>query len=190
MCRPGRAVLGSFSNLGILFVLSFYHFERSCSAFVASFSSPLDALAVSPPFGTVSGADTLLITQAYIFWRSLLLLEPSTLFSFARARITRLFSGLPFGRLGVYCILHTLAVLLAGLGCQFRALLYLSQFNPCGEVCTAHRGESVTLNSLNSNFEHHLECDSDFLSLLNLFCSHCQNGQSVVAYIGFNDNEF
>ena len=58
------------------------------------------------------------------------------------------------------------------------------------EMCTAHRGESVTLNSLNSNFEHHLECDSDFLSLLNLFCSHCQNGQSVVAYIGFNDNEF
>jgi hypothetical protein len=88
VCRPGRAVLGSFSNLGILFVLSFYHFERSCSAFVASFSSPLDALAVSPPFGTVSGADTLLTTQAYIFWRSLLLLEPSTLFSFARARIT------------------------------------------------------------------------------------------------------
>ena len=190
MCRPGRAVLGSFSNLGILFVLSFYHFERSCSAFVASFSSPLDALAVSPPFGTVSGADTLLTTQTYIFWRSLLLLEPSTLFSFARARITRLFSGLPFGRLGVYCILHTLAVLWAGLGCQFRALLYLSQFNPCGEVCTAHRGESVTLNSLNSNFEHHFECDSDFLSLLNLFCSHCQNGQSVVAYIGSNDNEF
>ena len=210
MCRPGRAVLGSFSNLGILFVLSFYHFERSCPAFVASFSSPLDALAVSPPFGTVSGADTLLTTQAYIFWRSLLLLEPSTLFSFARARITRLFSGLPFGRLGVYCILHTLAVLWAGLGCQFRALLYFSQFNPCGEVCTAHRGESVTLNSLNpcgevctahrgesvtlnslnSNVEHHLECDSDFLSLLNLFCSHCQNGQSVVAYIGFNDNEF
>ena len=143
MCRPGRAVLGSLSNLGILFVLSFYHFERSCSAFVASFSSPLDALAVSPPFGTVSGADTLLTTQAYIFWRSLLLLEPSTLFSFARARITRLFSGLPFGRLGVYCILHTLAVLWAGLGCQFRALLYFSQFNPCGEVCTAHRGESV-----------------------------------------------
>ena len=95
MCRPGRAVLGSFSNLGILFVLSFYHFERSCSAFVASFSSPLDALAVSPPFGTVSVADTLLTTQAYIFWRSLLLLEPSTLFSFARARITRLFPTCP-----------------------------------------------------------------------------------------------
>ena len=66
----------------------------------------------------------------------------------------------------------------------------LNSLNPCGEVCTAHRGESVTLNSLNSNFEHHLECDSDFLSLLNLFCSHCQNGQSVVAYIGFNHNEF
>ena len=190
LCADPGGLCSGPSQIWGFFILSFYHFERSCSAFVASFSSPLDALAVSPPFGTVSGADTLLTTQVYIFWRSLLLLEPSTLFSFARARITRLFSGLPFGRLGVYCILHTLAVLWAGLGCQFRALLYFSQFNPCGEVCTAHRGESVTLNSLNSNFEHHLECDSDFLSLLNLFCSHCQNGQSVVAYIGFHDNEF
>ena len=68
---PGGPCSGP-SNLGIIFVLSIYHVEHSCSAFVASFSSPLDALAVSSPFGSVSGADTLLTTQAYIFWRSLL----------------------------------------------------------------------------------------------------------------------
>jgi hypothetical protein len=65
------------------------------------------------------------------------LLEPSTLFYFSWDRITRSFSCLPFGRPRVYCILHTLAVFWAGFGCQFRALLYLSQFNPCGEVSTA-----------------------------------------------------
>jgi len=52
------------------------------------------------------------------------LLEPSIIFSFSGC-ITRLVSHLPFGRLGVYCILHTPAVSWAGLGCQLRALLYL-----------------------------------------------------------------
>jgi len=53
------------------------------------------------------------------------LLEPSTLFSFSGC-ITRLVSHLPFGRLGVHCILDTPAVSWAGLGCPFRVLLYLS----------------------------------------------------------------
>jgi hypothetical protein len=89
------------------------------------------------------------------------LLEPSTLFSFSGC-ITRLVSHLPFGRLGVYCIFDTPAISWAGLGCPFWALLYLSKFNPCGEVycsswgnCGSFTVTSVTLNTLNSIFEHH-----------------------------------
>jgi hypothetical protein len=127
LCSDPDGLCSGPSNLGIILLLSIYHFEHSCSAFVASFSSPLAALAGSSPFASVSGADTLLTTQTYRFWCSLFndLLEPSTLFSFSGC-ITRLVSHLPFGRLGVYCILDTPAVSWSGLGCPFRVLLYLS----------------------------------------------------------------
>ncbi len=135
---PGGLCSGP-SNLGIIFVLSIYHFELSCSAFLASFSSPLDALAVSSPFGTVSDtvSHSLIFSVVHYY-----LLEPCTLFSFSDS-FTRLIPCLTFGRLGVYCILHTLAVSWEGLGYQFRALLYLYPFNPCGEVCCASSGNCV-----------------------------------------------
>jgi hypothetical protein len=117
------------SNLGIIFVLSISHVEQSCSAFVASFSSPLDALAVSSPFGSVSGTDTLLTTHVYIFCRSFFIFLNHLLYS--RSRV----SGVNF----YFCI--------------------FPQFNPCGEVCCSSWGNcdlftltSVTLNTLNSSF--------------------------------------
>jgi hypothetical protein len=54
LCADPVGLCSGPSNLGIIFVLSIYHFERSCPAFVVSFSSPLDTLAevaVSSPFG-------------------------------------------------------------------------------------------------------------------------------------------
>ena len=107
------------------------------------FSSSLDTLAESSPFGTFPDTDTLLTKYSYISGCSLPSLEPSTQFSFCWTRITRSFYCLPFGKLGVYCILHTLAVLWTGLGYQFRAFLYLSLFNPCGEVYTTHPRQIV-----------------------------------------------
>ena len=121
-------------------------------------SSSLDALAGSSPFGLFLSPIHCLLHRL-IFFGVNYLLEPSALFYFSWTRITRSFSCLPFGRPGVYCIFYTLTVFWAGCGCQFRALLYLSQFNPCGYVycssstnCGLFTVTSVTFNSI---FEHH-----------------------------------
>ncbi len=132
LCADPDGLCSGPSNLGIIFVLSIYHFEHSCSAFVASFSSPLDALAVSSPFGSVSDVDTLITTQAYIFWRSLL--SSWTIYSILVLGLYHSISHLSFGRLGVYCFLHTPAVSWTG-----------------GSFTVT----SVTLHTLNSFFEHH-----------------------------------
>jgi hypothetical protein len=49
--------------------------------------------------------------------------------------------------------------------------------------CSFFTVTSVTLNTLNSIFEHHLECDSDFLSLLNLCCSG-RSGPDLLLFYG------
>ena len=53
------------------FLLSICHLKHSCSSLSRHFSSSLDTLAGSSPFGTFSDVDILLTTQDYIFWRSL-----------------------------------------------------------------------------------------------------------------------
>ena len=130
---------------GIFVYCQFIILNVLAQHFSLHFSSSLDTLAGSSPFGTFSDADTFLTKQTYIFGRSLPSLEPSTQFSFSWVHITPSFSCLTFGKLGVYCILHTLAVWWSGLGYQFRVFLYLS-------ICGLFSVTSVTLHSI---FEHH-----------------------------------
>jgi hypothetical protein len=126
------------------------------------------------------------------FLTLLLIFLNHLLYSRVRALFTRLIPWLPSRKLGVYCILHTLVVSWTGLGCQFRTLLYLYQFNPCGEVCAAFpRG--IVLCSLWPRLLWILRITSlefgvDFLFIC--VCSHCKDGQSVDVYMGFDDNEF
>ncbi len=114
------------------------------------------------------------------------LLEPSTLFSFSDC-ITRFVSHPSFGRLVVYCILHTPAVSWEGLGCPFRFLLYLFSIQSVWWGVVLILGELWFVHCDLSYFEYFefdfwtsLECDLNFLLIC--VCSPCKNGQSVVVY--------
>ncbi len=123
VCRPGRAVLGSFKFGDFLY----------CQFIISTALAQLLSRHFRLLWTLLQGAHPLDLFLALIHClpRRLIfsgvhyyLLEPSTLFSFSGC-ITRSVSHLPVGRLGVYCILDTPAVSWAGLGCPFRSLLYL-----------------------------------------------------------------